>query len=88
MTQTQNRLFDDLSKLMNDMAGVADSAKREVETAFRAQAERFVSEMDLTKREDLEIVRELAMKALAENAELKARIEALEGKADKGKAGK
>lgn len=80
MTQSQNRIFDDFSKLMHDVAGVADSARREVETAFRAQGERFVSEMDLTRREDLEIVRELALKALAENAELKKRIEALEAR--------
>ena len=75
---TQNRIFDDFAKLMNDVAGVADGARREVETAFRAQGERFVSEMDLAKREDLEIIRDLATKALAENEALKARVEALE----------
>ncbi len=79
MTQ-QSRLFDDFAKLMHDVAGVADSARKEVETAFRAQGERVVSEMDLVKREDLEIIRELALKALAENETLKARVAALEAK--------
>ena len=47
MTQTSNRLLDEFAKLMTDMAGVAQGVRREVETAFRSQAERFLSEMDL-----------------------------------------
>ncbi len=78
MTQTQGRLFDEFAKLMNDAAGVAQGARREVETMFRAQGERIASEMDLAKREDVEIIRELAVKALAEVDRLSARVEALE----------
>ncbi|ODN71492.1 accessory factor UbiK family protein [Methylobrevis pamukkalensis] len=47
---------------------------------FRSQGERFVSEMDLAKREDIEIVRELAVKALAEVERLTRRIEDLEAR--------
>ena len=50
----------DRAKLMNDAAGVAQSARREVETVLRSQADRVVSEMDLVRREDLEIVQDLA----------------------------
>jgi BMFP domain-containing protein YqiC len=87
MTQTSSRLFDEFAKLMTDAAGVAQGARREVETVFRSQAERFLSEMDVVKREDFEVVREMAVKAREENdrlterlARLEDRLAALEGK--------
>lgn len=80
MTQTSNRLFDDFAKLMTDAAGVAQGMKREADVALRAQAERFLSELDVVKREEFEVVREMAVKAREENEALKARIAALEAK--------
>ena len=74
MTEPQGRLFDDFAKLMNDAAGIAQSAGREVGSAFRAQAERFASELDLVRREDLEVVQDIAAKALAEVERLSARV--------------
>ncbi len=78
MTQSSNRLLDEFAKLMNDMAGVAQGVRREVETAAKAQAERFIGEMDLVQREEFEAVREMAAKARQENEALKQRIERLE----------
>ena len=76
-----SRLLDDLARLATDAAGVAQGARREVETAFRAQAERFMSGMDLVSREEFEAVRDMAAKARVENEALAARIEALEAAA-------
>ena len=78
MTQTSNRLLDEFAKLMTDMAGVAQGVRREVETAFRSQAERFLGEMDLVQREEFEAVRDMAARAREENEALKKRIAALE----------
>jgi BMFP domain-containing protein YqiC len=86
MSQGPNKLFDDFAKLMTDAAGAAQGLRREAETAFKTQAERFMNEMDVVRREDLEIVREMAAKARAENEELKARIEALEARLAAGGA--
>ena len=61
MTQTSNRLLDEFAKLMTDTAGVAQGVRREVETAFKSQAERFLGEMDLVQREEFEAVREMAV---------------------------
>jgi BMFP domain-containing protein YqiC len=41
--------------------------------------ERIVADLDLVKREDFDVVREMAAQARAENEALKKRIEALEG---------
>lgn len=78
MSQAPNRIFDEFAKLMTDAAGAAQGVKREAETAFRSQAERFLSDMDLVKREEFEVVQEMAAKARAENEELKTLIESLD----------
>lgn len=54
-----SKFFDDLGRLMNDAAGVADGVRREAETAFRGQMERIVNDLNLVKREDYDALREL-----------------------------
>lgn len=81
MTTTgPNRIFDDFAKLMTDAAGAAQGVRREVETAVRAQAERMLNSMDIVKREEFEAMRDMAIKARAENEALSARLDALEAK--------
>jgi hypothetical protein len=82
MTQTSNRIFDEMARLMNDAAGVAQGVRREFDTLFRAQAERILRELDVVQREEFEAVKEMARLAREENETLKARIEALEAKGD------
>ena len=83
MTQTTNRILDELAKLMTDAAGVAHGVRREVETAFRSQAERVLGAMDVVQREEFEAVREMAVAARNENDRLAARIADLESKLGK-----
>ncbi|MEQ1715708.1 MAG: accessory factor UbiK family protein [Hyphomicrobium sp.] len=80
MTQTNNRFFDDFSKMMTDAAGAADGMKREAEGMMKAQAERFMNSMDVVKREEFEVVKAMAQKAREENEALQARLAALEAK--------
>ncbi|SSC64470.1 unnamed protein product [Ciceribacter selenitireducens ATCC BAA-1503] len=72
--------MDDFAKLMTDAAGAAQGVRKEMETAFHAQAERWLNSMDVVKREEFEAVREMAIKARDENDILLKRIEALEAK--------
>jgi len=78
MVQTTNRFFDEVARLMNDAAGVAQGVRREFETLFRSQAERFLRDLDVVKREDFEAVKEMARIAREENEALAARVAALE----------
>jgi BMFP domain-containing protein YqiC len=78
MTQTRNRIFDEMAKLANDAAGVAGGVRREVETIVRAQAERILRGMDVVTREEHEAVKEMAAKAREENERLAAKIAELE----------
>ena len=78
MVQTTNRFFDEVARLMNDAAGVAQGVRREFETLFRNQAERFLRDLDVVKREEFETVKDMARIAREENEALKTRIAALE----------
>lgn len=80
MTQTSNRLMDEFAKLMSDAAGLAKGARREAETVFRHQFERFTGEMNLVQREELDAVSEMAAQARRENEDLKARVADLEAR--------
>jgi BMFP domain-containing protein YqiC len=81
MTQTTNRLLDEMARLMNDAAGVAQGVKREFDTMYKTKAERVLRELDVVSREEFEAVKEMARLAREENEALKARIAALEAKA-------
>ena len=80
MVQTTNRFFDEMTRLMNDAAGAAQGMRREFETLFRTQAERFLRDLDVVKREEFEAVKDMARLAREENEALKTRIAALEAK--------
>jgi BMFP domain-containing protein YqiC len=80
MAQTTGRFYDELAKFMNDAAGVATGVKREVDSAVRTQAERFLKDMDVVQREEFEAVKEMARLAREENEALKARIAVLEAR--------
>jgi BMFP domain-containing protein YqiC len=78
MVQTTNRFFDEVARLMNDAAGVAQGVRREFETLFRTQAERWLRDLDLVKRDEFEAVKDMARIAREENEALKTRFAALE----------
>ncbi len=81
--QTQSPLFDEIARLMADAAGAVDGVRREAQTVARSQLQRLISDMDLVAREEFEAVRDMAIKARAENERLAARIAELEAKLGK-----
>jgi BMFP domain-containing protein YqiC len=80
MVQTTNRFFDEVARLMNDAAGVAQGVRREFETLFRNQTERFLRDLDVVKREEFEAVKEMARIAREDSEALKARLAVLEAR--------
>ena len=76
--QTQSSVFDDLARLMTGAMGMAQGVNDEAKSFMRAQADRFVAEMDLVGRDEFEAVKQLASEARAEVADLRARLAALE----------
>ena len=78
--QSQNRIFDDLVKMMNGVAGTMAGMGREAEGSMRDKMREWVGGMDFVSREEFETVKAMAIAARDENDALKARLDALEGK--------
>jgi BMFP domain-containing protein YqiC len=80
IVQSDNKIFDDVSKLATSALGVVQNVKEELETLVRQRLERAMADLDVVSREEFDTVLEMAQKAREENEELRARIEALETK--------
>ncbi|MFS2317287.1 accessory factor UbiK family protein [Maricaulis sp. D1M11] len=76
--QTRNPLLNDFAELMSDAFGAAQAAGEEAQAVFRAQADRFVADMDLVSRDEFEAVKAALVEAREEIEALKARVESVE----------
>lgn len=79
--QSENRFFDDLAKLINGAAGTIAGVGREVESNARERAKDWIGGLDFVSREEFDAVKATAAAAREEVELLKARLDALEGKA-------
>ena len=70
--QTRNPILDEFAKLTTGAMGLAQAAGEEAKTAFRAQTDRMVAEMDLVRRDEFDALK-------AEIAALRAEVAALKG---------
>lgn len=81
--QTENRLFDDLSKLLNGAAGTLAGMGREAEAGARARAKEWIGGLEFVSREEFDAVKAMAAAARDEAEALRARLDKLEAaKAD------
>ena len=78
--QSRNAFMDDISRVMQGAAGMAQAANDEAKALFRSAAERLVAEADLAKREEVEALKILARTALERAEALEKRVAALEAK--------
>ena len=72
--QTKNPIFDDIAGVMTGAAGIVAGAGEEVRTVLRARTERLIADMDLVSREEFDLVKEMASKAVLENQALRKEI--------------
>jgi len=79
--QSENRMFDDLVKFVNGAAGTLAGMGREAEAATRERAKEWIGGLDFVGRDEFEAVKAMAAAARDEADALKARLDALEGKA-------
>jgi BMFP domain-containing protein YqiC len=83
--QTRNPIFDDISRMATGAAGMAQAAGDEMKALWRSQMERFVAEMDLAKRDEIEALKAIARSALEKSEALERRVAELEAKLATGK---
>ena len=84
--QSQNKLFEDLAKVMNGAVGTLAGAGREAEAALRERFREFVGGADFVSRDEFEAVKAIATQAADEVAALKAEVAALRASAKPPKA--
>ncbi|MDB9806386.1 accessory factor UbiK family protein [Amylibacter sp.] len=78
--QTNNKFFDDMSKVMTSAMGVAQGAKEEAETTMKSWIDRWLADRDFVTREEFDAVKAMAQKAREENIVLSKRLDSFEKK--------
>jgi BMFP domain-containing protein YqiC len=76
--QSENRLFDDLVRVLNGAAGTVAGVTREAEAAFRERTREWVGGLDMVSRDEFEAVKAMAVAAREEVEQLRARLQLLE----------
>jgi BMFP domain-containing protein YqiC len=85
--QSQNRIFEDLAKVVNGAAGTIAGMGREAEATARERAREWIGGLDFVSRDEFEAVKAMAAAARDEVDVLKARLDAIEaGSASKNPA--
>ena len=75
-----SELIDDLAQMAGGAAGLFSSAGQQMRDDIKARVEEMATRLDLVPREDLDRVEALLEKALNDQKEMKARLDALEKK--------
>ena len=80
MTSPTTRVLDEVAKMLSSAAGAAQGVRDEIDSLIKSQLDRLVNDMQLVRREEFDVVKEMAQKARLEAEELKARVATLEKK--------
>ena len=78
--QSENRVFDDIVKVLNGAAGTLAGVGREAGSGARERAREWLGGLDFVSREEFDAVKAMASAARDENDALKARLDTFEAK--------
>jgi BMFP domain-containing protein YqiC len=76
--QSEKRIFDDIAKVLNGVAGTVAGMGREAEAAFKERSREWAGGGDFVSREEFDAVKQMAANARAEADKLAARVTQLE----------
>src|SRR3546814_19723563 len=85
--QSQNRFFEDFSKVVNGAVGTLAGVGREAEGALRERFSEFMGGFDFVSRDEFDAVKAMAAAARDQVERLPTRLEAPEKKSGKGGKG-
>jgi BMFP domain-containing protein YqiC len=78
--QSENRMFDDMVKMVNGLAGTFAGMGREAESSAREKMREWMAGSDFVGRDEFEAVKAMAVAARDENEALKGRLAQLEAR--------
>ena len=67
----KNKILSDLSKIAVDAMSTFSGLKKEIETLVSLRVNRIINKMNLVKRDEFDVLKEMVQKVLIENEELK-----------------
>lgn len=76
--QSENKIFDDLAKMVNGVAGTVAGMGREAEANLKERAREWTGGLDMVSREEFDAVKKMAAIAREESDALAARVAKLE----------
>ena len=83
--QKDSRIFDDLAKMATGATTMVMDMRREVEAMVLAQIEKILGRMNLVRREEFDVAREMIAKARENQEKLEKRLEERENSLDSQK---
>jgi BMFP domain-containing protein YqiC len=78
--QTENRLLDDLARMMTGAAGTFAGMGREAQASMRERMREWMGGLDFVSRDEFEAMKAMAAAARDEADALRARLDALEAR--------
>jgi BMFP domain-containing protein YqiC len=78
MSDSNNKLFDEVAKVFGNMLGAVGNAKNELEAGLRSKVQNYLQDMDLVSREEFEVLKHMIAKSRLEQEELHRRVNELE----------
>lgn len=78
--QSENRFFDDISRMASGAMGALAGVRTEIEGMVRQRVERMAADMNLVPRDEFDAVKEMAATARAEQEQLSVKLAALEAR--------
>ncbi len=78
--QSENRIFDDFTRMLNGAAGTIAGMAREGEAATRERVRDWIGGLDFVSRDEFEVVKAMALAARDEADALRARLDAIEAR--------
>ncbi len=76
--QSEKRIFDDLAKVLNGVAGTVAGMGREAQEALKERGREWAGGLDMVSREEFDAVKKMAATARSEADSLALRVTALE----------
>jgi BMFP domain-containing protein YqiC len=74
----KSKIFDDITQLAGGAAGLLNGVGQQIRDDMKTRIEDMATDIDLVPRDEFERVEALLYKALADNEEIKQRLEKLE----------
>ena len=67
----KNKILSDLSKMAVDAMSTISGVKKEIETIVSLRVDKIINKMNLVKRDEFDVLKQMVQKLLIENENLK-----------------